>query len=322
MRAALSRISRACATVALAVTGLAAASAAPAGASEAGTAATLPVETHFSSGFLAGFLKPGEAPPGANDFSCRSTAHPNPVVLVHGTMESMNDNWRGAAPLLANEGYCVFAFTYGGTTPTSPIQGTGKLEEGAAGLASFVERVRTATGAPKVDLVAHSQGGLTSRYYLKNLGGTGRVDRLVALSTPHHGTTLDGLTELSRTLHILEPMNEFVVGPACPACLEQEVGSDFLKALNAGGETVPGVTYTNIATKFDEVTTPYTSAFLAAGPHVTNITVQDQCVLDGTDHTEISYDPIALTHVLNALDPAHPRAIPCQVVLPVTGPLL
>ncbi|MEW1912464.1 hypothetical protein AB0442_29180 [Kitasatospora sp. NPDC085895] len=46
------------------------------------------------------------------------------------------------------------------------------------------------------------------------------------------------------------------------------------------------------------------------------------CPLDATDHLEIGYDPIALTDVLNALDPAHPRPIPCQVVLPVTGPLL
>ena len=67
--------------------------------------------------------------------------------------------------------------------------------------------------------------------------------------------------------------------------------------------------------------TPYTSAYLPAAPNVTNILVQNQCVLDNTDHTEIAYDPIALTDMLNALDPAHPRPVPCEVVNPFTGPV-
>jgi len=104
--------------------------------------------------------------------------------------------------------------------------------------------------------------------------------------------------------------------------VEQEVGSAFLTNLNAGGETVPSVTYTVIESNADEVVTPYTSAFLPAASNVTNILVQNQCILDGSDHLEIAYDPIALTDVLNALDPAHKRSIPCQVVLPITGPVL
>lgn len=283
----------------------------------------LPVEYHFSSGFLAGFGQPTTAPAGANDWSCRpSAAHPYPVVLVHGTLENMNDNWGGASPLLANNGYCVFAFNYGGTSPTSAVQGTGPIEDGAARLAGFVDQVLAATGSGKVDLVGHSQGGMLPRYYLKYLGGAAKTDKLVALSPSNNGTTLDGLTEFGRQLGLLEPANQFVVGPACAACVEQEVGSPFLTALNSGGETVPGVDYTVITTTGDEVVTPYTSAYLPAAPNVTDITVQDQCALDASDHLEIAYDPIALTDVLNALDPAHPRPVHCQVVLPVTGPLL
>ncbi|MFC9328638.1 hypothetical protein [Kitasatospora sp. NPDC057015] len=52
------------------------------------------------------------------------------------------------------------------------------------------------------------------------------------------------------------------------------------------------------------------------------LTVQDQCLLDATDHLELADDPIALTDVLNTLDPAHPRDVTCKVVLPLTGPLL
>ncbi|MBY8877764.1 esterase/lipase family protein [Actinacidiphila acidipaludis] len=283
----------------------------------------LPVNYHFGSGFVAGFLQPQTPPPGAGDGSCRpSAAHPYPVVLVHGTFENMNDNWGGASPLLADNGYCVFAFDYGGPSAGSPIQGTGSVEAGAARLSSFVDQVLAATGSSKVDLVGHSQGGMMPRYYLKYLGGAARTDRLVALSPSNNGTTLDGLTEFARQLGLLEPANRFLVGPACAACVEQEVGSDFLTGLNAGGETVPGVGYTVITTTGDEVVTPYTSAFLPAAPNVTDITVQDQCPLDASDHLEIAYDPIALTDVLNALDPAHPRPVPCQVVLPVTGPVI
>ncbi|MFC5642585.1 esterase/lipase family protein [Kitasatospora cinereorecta] len=292
------------------------------GAQPAAAGSALPVEYHFSTGFLKGFAAPDRAPDGANDWSCRPAAeHPRPVVLVHGTLENMNDNWGGAAPLLANAGYCVYAFDYGGAFAGAPIQGTTALEGGSATLAAFVDRVLAATGASRVDLVGHSQGGMMARHYLKDRGGAGKVGRLVGLAPSNNGTTLDGITELGRQLHLLAPANDFLAGP-CEACVQQEVGSDFLTALNAGGETVPGVEYTVIATRYDEVVTPYTNAFLPEGPHVTNVTVQDQCPLDATDHLEISYDPVALTDVLNALDPAHPRPVPCQVVLPVTGPLL
>ena len=53
-------------------------------------------------------------------------------------------------------------------------------------------RVLAATGAAKVDLVGHSQGGMMPRYYLKFLGGAALVNRLVALAPSNHGTTLDG----------------------------------------------------------------------------------------------------------------------------------
>lgn len=283
-------------------------------------AAGYSVNYDFATGFVAGFGSPTQPPAGANDWSCKpSAAHPEPVVLVHGTFENMNDNWGGASPLLANNGYCVFAFNYGGSSADASIQGVGAVEDGAKTLSTFVDAVLAATGAKKVDLVGHSQGGMMPRYYIKNLGGAAKVAELVGLAPSNNGTTLDGITTLGSTLGLLEPING-VLGQACEACVEQEIASPFLTALNAGGETASGVQYTVIATKNDEVITPYTNSLLPAAPNVTDITVQDQCALDQTDHLEIAYDPIALTDVLNALDPAHPRAVPCETVNPVTGP--
>ena len=283
-------------------------------------ASTLPVNYDFIAGATATALAPTTPPPGADNFSCKpGAAHPHPVVLVHGTFANMDDNWQAASPVLANHGYCVFAFNYGGPSATSPIQGLGDIGSSAAQLASFVNTVLAATGAAKVDLVGHSQGGMMPRYYLNFLGGAAKVDKLVALAPSNYGTTLDGLTTLANLLGASSLINGGL-GSVCPACVQQEEGSSFLASLNAT-PTVPGVGYTVIESTGDEVVTPYTNAFLPAASNVTNITVNRQCPLDLSDHLEIAADPVALADMLNALDPASPVKVPCLPVLPVTGPV-
>jgi triacylglycerol esterase/lipase EstA (alpha/beta hydrolase family) len=280
----------------------------------------LPVNYDFGSAVLSAFNAPTVSPPGANNWSCKPTAaHPYPVVLVHGTLANMDDNWQAASPILANHGYCVFAFNYGGASPTDDFQGTGDIATSAGQLASFVNEVLAATGASKVDLVGHSQGGMMPRYYISFLGGASKVDKLVALAPSNYGTTLDGLTVLGTTLGLLAPVNS-VLSTTCEACVEQEEGSSFLATLNAD-PTVSSVSYTVIESRDDEVVTPYTNAFLPAGPNVTNITLQNQCPLDESDHLEIANDPVAMADMLNALDPAQPVRVPCLLVLPVTGPV-
>jgi triacylglycerol esterase/lipase EstA (alpha/beta hydrolase family) len=283
-------------------------------------ATVLPVNYDFIAGAAATALAPDTPPPGANNWSCQLTAaHPYPVVLVHGTFANMDDNWQAASPLLANHGYCVYAFNYGGTSSSSPIQGTGDIATSAGQLGSFVNTVLAATGASKVDLVGHSQGGMMPRYYINFLGGASKVNDFVAIAPSNYGTTLDNLTNLVNLLGVAGEING-ALGSVCAACVEQEKGSAFLANLNAA-PTVPGVRYTVIESVDDEIVTPYTSAFLPAAANVTNITVQQQCVLDASDHLEIAADPIALADMLNALDPSAPVRVPCLVVLPVTGPI-
>jgi len=96
---------------------------------------------------------------------------------------------------------------------------------------------------------------------LKFLGGAGYVDKMVALAPSNHGTTLDGFTALVDAFGAAGVVNS-ALNPLCTACVEQEAGSAFLASLNAGGETVAGVGYTVIESRYDEVVTPYTSAFL------------------------------------------------------------
>jgi len=288
-------------------------------ASGASAQSALDVNYDFGAAALATFNASMVPPPGSNSWSCKpAAAHPYPVVPVHGTLANMDDNWQAASPILANHGYCVFAFNYGGASPTDDFQGTGDIATSAGQLASFVNEVLAATGASKVDLVGHSQGGMMPRYYINFLGGASKVDKLVALAPSNYGTTLDGLTALGETLGLLVPVNS-VLSTTCEACVQQEVGSSFLATLNAE-PTVSSVSYTVIETRDDEVVTPYTNAFLPAGPNVTNITLQNQCPLDGSDHLEIASDPVAMADMLNALDPAQPVKVPCLLVLPVTGP--
>ena len=54
-------------------------------------------------------------------------------------------------------------------------------------------------------------------------------------------------------------------------------------------------------------------------PNVTNYVLQKVCPLDYSEHMTVIYDPVAETLVTNALDPAHPRPVPCTLVLPGVG---
>jgi triacylglycerol esterase/lipase EstA (alpha/beta hydrolase family) len=260
---------------------------------------------------------PTASPPGANDWSCKPTAaHPQPVVLVHGTFADMSNSWQAISPLLKNNGYCVFALNYGDYNGSGAIgvYGVDDIPTSANELSAFVDKVRAATGAAEVDVVGHSQGGMMPRYYLKYLGGAAKVRALVGLSPSNHGTTLNGLFILS---NFFPGANQFT-GALCPACEQQRAGSAFITNLNAGGETVPGVDYTVIQTRYDTVVTPYTSAFLA-GANVKNILLQNQCILDLGDHLSMPYDHIVGADVLTALDPAHPRGFFCTPIAPVAG---
>lgn len=285
-----------------------------------GTSSTskLPVGT-ILTGLEEELVAPQSMPPGMNNWSCKPTAaHPYPVILVHGTFANEAFSWQALSPMLANAGYCVFGLDYGADSETlGRFYGLGPIPQSAAQLGAFVAKVLSATGASKVDMVGHSQGGMMPRYYIDFLGGASKVNMLVGLAPSNHGTNADGITNLLAALEKLGFPNLSQLG--CTACQQQVVGSSFLQQLNAHGDTVPGPKYVVIESKYDEVVTPYTSAFLS-GPadQVQNITLQDQCSTDYTEHIGIIYDPVALQDVMNALGSDSPTFAPrCSVVLPV-----
>src|ERR1700712_3825721 len=168
---------------------------------------------------------PGPFPLGTN-VPCPAARHPYPVVLVHGTFENAAQNWASLAPYLQAQGYCVFALNYG-------LNGTQDIAKSAQQLKDFIEKfVLPTTGASKVDVVGHSQGGMMPRYYIKYLGGTATINELVGLSPSNHGTTV--------------PPARYAVG--CRACMQQVYDSPFLRDLNNPYETYSPVDYTVLET--------------------------------------------------------------------------
>ncbi|MCF3104838.1 alpha/beta fold hydrolase [Streptomyces roseoverticillatus] len=247
---------------------------------------------------------------GWNNWSCKpSAAHPNPVVLLHGTWANQLDTWFLTAPSLVKEGYCVYSLDYGKLPYMPTLNGQGPLVKSAGEVSAFVDKVLKSTGTKKVDIVGHSQGGgPLPRYYMEFMNGASKVDKLIGLAPDNHGATASGLGTLARKVPGVSQVLDLTV----PGVQDQIVGSEFMKKLNSKPDTVPGVKYTVISTKYDEIATPYKSQQLS-GPNVRNIVVQDLCKLDVSEHIALGLiDRIAFNEVKNALDPAHATPTTCK----------
>ncbi len=277
-----------------------------------------PRQEGFLPAFGYGLTNPNIAPPGANDWSCKPKQGQDPVVLVHGTWENAYNNWAMLSPALKSAGYCVYALNYG-ILPTLQGGGLGALLPGAFGtgdiaqsgtqLGDFVTKVLSTTGASKVNMVGHSQGGITARQYIRYDGGASKVANLVTLGATNNGTSLDGIGTLGRTINNLgiDVLGPIALGVGASG-IQQVYDSPFIKNLNKGGVYAVGdVKYTIVGSRYDEITTPYQSTFFPAGTKNTrNIVLQNGCEQDTSDHLSLSYSPRAVSIVLNAFDPAVP----------------
>ncbi|MDV8000012.1 esterase/lipase family protein [Rhodococcus sp. IEGM 1408] len=285
-----------------------------------------PVPASFVDGLRAEVQNPGGQHPATNDWDCQLTeARPRPVILVHGTFLNRQDNWAYLAPSLANEGYCVFALTYAAHPdapwPLSALGGARTMEEGAADLAVFVDRVRAATGAQTVDLVGHSQGTIMPAVYVNELGGHRYVENYVGLGSVWRGSTaffLSTIFDAFGQVGLRDEVQNFIHTVGCGSCNQVLAGSEFFHHLwRSGTPYHPDVQYTNILTRYDEIVTPFTSGYVE-GPNAVNHVVQDFCAQDFSEHVSIVTDPVARDLVLNALDPERPRAVGCEFVPPIT----
>ena len=105
-----------------------------------------------------------------------------PVLLVHG-MGFRDDQpigyWGRIPRVLESAGCRIF---YGNQDSNASIETNG------AHLARRIDEILAETGAEKVNIIAHSKGGLDARYAISTLGMGDRVASLTTMSTPHHGS--------------------------------------------------------------------------------------------------------------------------------------
>ncbi|MCS7144220.1 MAG: alpha/beta fold hydrolase [Archaeoglobaceae archaeon] len=162
----------------------------------------------------------------------------DPVLFVHGWTQNAG-NWVTMMAKLTADGWPsnkLFAYTFSNPFDASDGANVRNAQE----VANWVNNIKKITGASKIDIVAHSMGGLSTRYYMKFMGGAANVDDYITLGSPHHGTVLADL-----------------IGG------DMKIGSPFLKQLNTPPEVPVGIQCTSIYSPIDELVQPYTTAMLS-----------------------------------------------------------
>lgn len=219
---------------------------------------------------------------------------PGPVLLVPGYGGSAGAFGVLAARLRA-EGRDV-------TLVALPDRATGDLERQARVLRSAATGVLRRTGAPSVDVVGYSAGGVVARLWISVYGGRDVVRRVVTLGSPQHGTDVAALAGS------LAPQ-------LCPvACQQLTTGSALLRRLNAGDETPGGPRWLSLWTTRDSVVVPPSSARLAGA---VDVPLQSICPDDRTEHGALPTDPLVVGLVLRALSAAPlpaPSAADCAAL--------
>lgn len=254
------------------------------------------------------------APGGVNDPACRpSAAHPNPVVFLHGLGATRDEDINYLQADVASNGYCTFAETYGSPAGFPYVGGLRPVADSAQEITADIERVLTQTGAAKADLVGHSEGAFQSLYVTKTQGISDRIGRVVAIAPPTHGTSFAGLYRLAYLFGQAERdlVGQALAGFGCPACSDLGTGGSAVATLTDGPIAQPGVDYTILTSRYDELVTPTETSFVRE-PGVKNAYVQDTCRFDPVGHLGEAYDLNVWRLVENALDPAHAKRFTCS----------
>jgi triacylglycerol lipase len=190
----------------------------------------------LSTALAAPALAAKPVKPGGGGGGCPTLTH-NPILFVHG-WNSSSSTWNTMLGRFQADGWTTpelnnWSYNYSQSNATTASQ-----------IATKVDSILKSTCATKVDLISHSMGGLSTRYYVKNLGGGAKVDEWVSLGGPNHGTDTANFCFST-------------------ACSEMRVGSSFLNALNSGDETPDvGVNWRTYWSGCDEIINPDSSVAL------------------------------------------------------------
>ncbi|VVJ19439.1 lipase [Amycolatopsis camponoti] len=202
---------------------------------------------------------------------------PGPVLLVPGYGGGQGALNELAARIRQATGRSTEVLTLAG-------DGTGDLVEQAGVLAEAVENAY-ARGAPSVDVIGYSAGGVVARLWVSRDGGDHQARRVITLGAPMHGT---GLAAAGGAL----------VPGGCPtACVQLAPGSTLLREL--AKEPIPAtLPWLSVWTERDETVTPPESARLDGA---VNVALQQVCPGNQAGHGDLPTDPAVTELVLQAL---------------------
>lgn len=179
-----------------------------------------------------------------------------------------------------------------------PFKHTGDLQVAAEYVTYAMRKVNEVTKTPMA-IISFSQGGATGRWALKYFPDTrAMVEDYISVAASHHPLleanllcTIDALTCVTSFTQI-------------------SVGSKFMGALNRDGkQTFPGIDYTSVYTRTDDVAIPnfdeergVSSLRGNGGGTIVNIATQDVCITNIAEHFQaITYDPVPYAIALDAL---------------------
>lgn len=187
----------------------------------------------------------------------------DPILFVHGFSGSAS-NWNTMVERFEKDGWpksYLRAYSYN----TSQSNKT----DAEQNVKPEVEKLLKATGASKVDIIAHSMGSLNTRWYIRFLGGESTVDDWVSLGGPNHGTETANFCFST-------------------SCTEMRVGSKFLSELNAGDETPGAVNYGTWWSPCDEFINPDSSVSLTGATNTKTACISHLSLLtDATVYSQV-----------------------------------
>jgi triacylglycerol lipase len=221
--------------------------------------------------------------PGLVNVSCEGSNY-SPVVLVHGTFANARRAYSTVAPVLKENGFCLYALNYGKQGGYG-VNGTADIQSSLGEVTGFVSMVLQETGAKKVSLIGHSQGGLLAFLASNTPQLADKIDRIVAVAPSLRGT--DRIPPNVSSLH-------------CPACFQLGSESEFMRNLQQKKLNPGGLRALVLATKNDLVVTPIERQFLDE-PGVTNLYIQDEFPKLRASHSGILHTPQAVALIKDFL---------------------
>ncbi|RQU48899.1 esterase/lipase family protein [Burkholderia cenocepacia] len=168
---------------------------------------------------------------------CARADTTTPVIFIHGR-NAPPGVWDTMIAQLESQGFSadrLFAWDYDTSASTNEVV--------AGQFADFVKEVLLRTGAAQVNIVTHSLGSLSTRWYVKFGGGTRTVRNWISLAGPNHGTVLAWACALWDQ-----------------GCRDMTPGSYVLSQLDANGvEIIPPVRFWTFWSNCDEQIDPPSS---------------------------------------------------------------